>query len=476
MHRPKMIRAEKMIRSHSSGSSVSSTGSGSISLAGLSYRSGSSSLSSLTSRSPSDLEVLSVDVLEKCFECPVCCRLMRNPVQFQECGHRCCSTCVPELLRVVPRCPIDQRFIDKDKIFVDKIFQRELDGVKVKCCHHEKGCSWTSAYRELTGHLLCCDYATITCPKGCRIEFQRRFINPHLREDCPNRDDSCRYCYEPLMRGNEDVHFDRCAEFPVACANGCGRTNIPRSKMKQHLDKECQLQVVPCPFVEAKCDHRCERGRMSQHIRDQADRHLELAGQSLQILFQSVAIQTRAVDKCSSRITAIEDRVDGLEKLYGAQLVWKIDGYDEKYQDAKTGRKSTIFSPPFLTSRHGYKMILSASLFGDGKGKGEHMSVFACLCRGDYDALLVWPFCHRLTFTLIDQCPDSATRHDVSYTIRPNTCNENLPFLGRPTAERNASFGAQKFAQLEMLKMHDYVKDDCMFIKVTIDSDKMLLL
>lgn len=36
--------------------------------------------------------------------------------------------------------------------------------------------------------------------------------------------------------------------------------------------------------------------------------------------------------------------------------------------DCKTGKKPTIFSPAFLTSRHGYKLALSACLFGDGKG------------------------------------------------------------------------------------------------------------
>ena len=60
-------------------------------------------------------------------------------------------------------------------------------------------------------------------------------------------------------------------------------------------------------------------------------------------------------------------QVENLEKMYGAQLIWKIDSYAEKLQDAKSGKKTTIYSPPFLTSRHGYKMALSLCLYGDGK-------------------------------------------------------------------------------------------------------------
>ena len=62
-------------------------------------------------------------------------------------------------------------------------------------------------------------------------------------------------------------------------------------------------------------------------------------------------------------------KVHDLEKLYGSQLVWKIDRYAERMQEAKTGKKITIFSPPFMTSRHGYKLAVSLCLNGDGKGK-----------------------------------------------------------------------------------------------------------
>ena len=104
------------------------------------------------------------------------------------------------------------------------------------------------------------------------------------------------------------------------------------------------------------------------------------------------------------------------------------------------------------------------------------MSLFVCICQGDYDALLSWPFSHRITFTLIDQCQDPAARRNITYTIKPNTCKDNKPFLGRPDGDRNASFGAQKFVELEVMSTLDYVRDDCMFVKVNIDSDEMVLL
>ena len=104
------------------------------------------------------------------------------------------------------------------------------------------------------------------------------------------------------------------------------------------------------------------------------------------------------------------------------------------------------------------------------------MSLFVCICKGEYDNLLSWPFGHKVIFTLLDQCEDIPARRHISYTIKPNTCKENEPFLGKPVGDRNASFGAQKFIELEILNSLDYIMNDSIYIKVEIDSQDMVLL
>ena len=100
--------------------------------------------------------------------------------------------------------------------------------------------------------------------------------------------------------------------------------------------------------------------------------------------------------------------------------------------------------------------------------------MFICICRGDYDALLAWPFSHRVTFTLLDQCEDVNNRRHIKFTVQPNVCEKNQPFLGRPTSDRNASFGCPKFVHLDTIKTLDYIKDDTIFIKVEIDTEQMI--
>ncbi len=55
--------------------------------------------------------------------------------------------------------------------------------------------------------------------------------------------------------------------------------------------------------------------------------------------------------------------MNALEKTYGSQFLWKIDHYSDRLQEARTNKKTTLFSPPFLS--------LSICLCGDGKGEGN---------------------------------------------------------------------------------------------------------
>ncbi len=104
--------------------------------------------------------------------------------------------------------------------------------------------------------------------------------------------------------------------------------------------------------------------------------------------------------------------------------------------------------------------------------KGKFMSVFVCICKGEYDSLQQWPFNQKITVTLLDQSEEVKDRKHISYTIKPNTCKENLAFLGRPQNDRNASFGSQRFVDLQSLNTSEYICGDAIFLKVEIENQE----
>lgn len=90
---------------------------------------------------------------------------------------------------------------------------------------------------------------------------------------------------------------------------------------------------------------------------------------------------------------------------------------------------------------------------------------------GAFDGLLKWPFDYRVTFYLLDQNEDPEQRKHIKFSIKPNPCPENEPFLGRPKLEKNASFGGAKFVKHEEMENRSYIKEDTIFLKIAVDCD-----
>lgn len=104
-------------------------------------------------------------------------------------------------------------------------------------------------------------------------------------------------------------------------------------------------------------------------MKDSPGIHLNMAGKTISIQKQLLLLYEERSNEQKKWIELLARKVNALEKAYGAQFIWKIDHYSERLQEARTNKKTAIFSPPFLTSRHGYCLALSICLCGDGKGK-----------------------------------------------------------------------------------------------------------
>ena len=60
--------------------------------------------------------------------------------------------------------------------------------------------------------------------------------------------------------------------------------------------------------------------------------------------------------------------------------------------------------------------LLDVDANGYDEGEGTHVSVFACIVKGDYDAELNWPFVGNITFTLLNQLADK-NHHSNRITV-----------------------------------------------------------
>ena len=101
-------------------------------------------------------------------------------------------------------------------------------------------------------------------------------------------------------------------------------------------------------------------------------------------------------------LLSIEERIINQEKAsYDGTLLWKLNNIHERIQEAKSGRQTSLYSPPFYTSRNGYKMCSRIYLNGDGNGRNTHLSLFFVILRGENDALLRWPFKQKVSLIFL---------------------------------------------------------------------------
>ena len=161
-------------------------------------------------------------------------------------------------------------------------------------------------------------------------------------------------------------------------------------------------------------------------------------------------------------------RLQALEtSFYDGILLWKISNFRRRRQDAACGRIPSLYSPPFFTNRKGYKMCSRAYLDGDGIGKGTHLSLFFTVMKGEFDALLPWPFNQRVTLMVLDQ---SVQQRHTQDTFRPDQQSSSFQ---RPVNDMNIASGCPLFIPLDDLERKGYVKDDTLFVCVKVDCSNL---
>ena len=151
---------------------------------------------------------------------------------------------------------------------------------------------------------------------------------------------------------------------------------------------------------------------------------------------------------------------------YDGQLLWKITEFARRRNEAVSGQQISFYSPCFYTSRYGYKMCARIYLNGDGMGRGTHISVFFVVMRGQYDALLRWPFRQKVTFMLLDQ-------DNVEHVIDAFRPDPNSSSFHRPRRETNIASGCPMFCSLTELNNHAYIRDDTLFLKIIVDTSDL---
>lgn len=160
-----------------------------------------------------------------------------------------------------------------------------------------------------------------------------------------------------------------------------------------------------------------------------------------------------------------------LGQICGGNYTWKIEHFSQLFQGDSDGIKTSLDSPPIHTSLDGYRFFMRIFPQGVEGADGRHIGVFVGMMQGDFDNRLKWPFCGRISLSMLDQSNDAHSFcKDVSGTFM---ANRDLKAFQKPSATgKNATlYGYEKFAPIDMARRPQYSKDDAVMINIKIHEN-----
>ncbi|NXQ95100.1 TRAF2 factor, partial [Sagittarius serpentarius] len=408
----------------------------------------------------------------------------------------------------------------EERAFGDAAINKEISELKVHCV--TLGCSWSGIMKNFEEHQSLCEYALIPCHTGCGHMVMRKKLADHLENGCVNNVTMCQKCKRSLSSSEYQVNkrislnwyliiffpfffFQQNRSTLLINKDGCRFSEVgcsfrgSKEKIKEHektavgahmlllLQHIKQLKASLCAAAKAA------NGSIPQP-------ELNVNENKLHVFENIVAVLNKEVETSNLEIMAFRRQSEldqniirglelkiaelhrcltqkdaGLSSLhksllfseqasYDGVFLWKITDVGRKLQDSVTGRTVSLYSPAFYTAKYGYKVCLRVYLNGDGTGKGTHVSLFFVVMKGDYDALLPWPFRHKVTFMLLDQ----NNREHIIDAFRPDLTSASFQ---RPVNDMNVASGCPMFLPLSRLQSpkYAYVKEDTLFLKCIVE-------
>ena len=218
-----------------------------------------------------------VDQVPEDHFCKLCKHVAREPNITTCCGEILCKACIDVIIQDKKPCPSCESN-DIKALGLHVKYQRKILALEVRCTMKDRGCEWTGQLQHLNAHLDVttgdCEYVDVECPKKCVQKVQKRNVDTHLANECPNRDHRCPHCNFANQYHVVFKHFDVCPYYPLACPNRCGAT-FERDDLQDHM-KMCRLEEVQCVFNSAGCQAKFIRENEDKHMDQNTQKHLAL--------------------------------------------------------------------------------------------------------------------------------------------------------------------------------------------------------
>ena len=218
---------------------------------------------------------------------------------------------------------------------------------------------------------------------------------------------------------------------------------------KAHTDFNVLMKLEKTPVKCPNCKRKCLYKDLDEHITSGCFNDSNVSYNSGTYSATHAACgSVAAIDDLQAQYEILNDKVAKLiETSYDGNFTWRI-----------TNISQDIYSHPFYTHHQGYKMCCKIYF------NVTHVSVYFVIMKGDYDAILEWPFNKQVKIIWFDQNHSNHKVCNIKSSIR------NEVFL-KPVNEMNIGVGNSKFISFDELynTKNGYIKDNVAFVKIIVN-------
>jgi len=424
-------------------------------------------------------DVYLVEPINKRFQCPLCNKLMRDPIQTIR-GELACEYCYTK--NFGPECPIDKQPISPGNIFKDKFKAREIKELNTYCTYKNNGCVWIGTVCTVEDHRVMCQYQPSKCFL-CNTMLINETMNDHLQQ-----------CVSIVNQENCLYSKYGCKEKPRTTKDYIKHLNentfLHSYIQMQHsnqVESESEQMMIDMQSINDNLRHN--KIKMDEEIKLLNAKVMSLTNslndlqetlKPLQFVLQnkmntddvsrneSNDASNKVLDQLSINLVEANKKISGLNlkqqlqesSTYNGKMIWKIDNLKFRMQKAISGEVTAIHSAPCFTEKYGFKYCARLYLNGDGMGKCTHLSLYIVIMKSEYDNLLDWPFNKRVAFRLINQDDSSKS---IQESFMPDKFSSSFQ---KPKKDMNVAAGCPMFISKDELMSDGFVKDDAIFIQV----------
>ncbi|ENN73928.1 TNF receptor-associated factor 6 [Dendroctonus ponderosae] len=372
------------------------------------------------------------------FECPICLAWLRDPV-LTSCGHRFCRNCIREWLEKEDACPVDNIKLNKDKdIFPDNFTRREISQQRTKCPNILRGCLKELSPLDVDTHLLVCEFRPPELPDHEKLRCV--FVNVG--------------CYEKF---EDDPNLQRHLEQNVQQHLLLLSHAYSKATLSQNNSESASSALAQANFWDPPSKNEASGSPLGED--ENLQNLLKALYEKIIFLEQKTREQDIIIANMSEQISNHSSTISNFQQRYcNGCFIWHFNDFKNKIKAMRENPRIMHYSPGFYTSAYGYKLCLRINLSPKDL---NYLAVLIHLMKSEHDQALDWPFCGRLTVTIVHpiQCYKNMKETMMS---RPE-----LQAFNRPIHDLNPKgFGYTEFASIEELYDQEFITSNQLIIKV----------